>query len=83
MTPNGNIHKRHVAPSFHRVRESIAAGFVSYQFVDGKHNPADTLNKHWASNDISPALKLIIFWLVDTMECFDNDKLEQRGGSIS
>ena len=36
MNPNGKIHKRHVALSFHRGRESIAAGIVSYQFVDGK-----------------------------------------------
>ena len=41
MTPQGKIHKRHVALSFHRVREAIAANIISYQFISGKINPAD------------------------------------------
>ena len=46
MTPHGKIHKRHVALSFHRVRESIAAKFIFYHFIGGKHNSADVLSKH-------------------------------------
>ena len=76
VTPNGKIHKRHIALSFDGVREFIAAETVTYQFIDGKRNPADALSKHWAHNDIWPTLKPIIFWPGDTMECFDNDKLE-------
>ena len=76
MTPNGKLHKRHIALSFHRVRESIAAGIVNYLFIDGKHNPADALSKHWAHNDIWPTLKPILFWPGDTMECFESEKLE-------
>ena len=45
-------HKRHAALSFHRVRESIAAKIISYHFIEGKHNPADVLSKHWAHNDV-------------------------------
>ena len=52
VTPNGKIHKRHVALSFHRVRENIAAGIVSYQFIDGKHKPEDVLSNNWAHNDV-------------------------------
>ena len=52
VTPNGKIHKRHIALSFHRVKESIAARIVIYQFVDGKHNPVDSLSKNWAHNDV-------------------------------
>ena len=44
MTPNGNVHKRHVSLSFYRVRESAAAGIINYQIVDGKHNPAYILS---------------------------------------
>ena len=76
MTPNGKIHKRHAALSFHRVMNSTAAGIVSYQFIDGKHNPEDVLSKNWAHNYIWPTLKSILLWLGDTIECFDNDKLE-------
>ena len=61
MTPHGKMRKRHIALSFHRVRESIAAKIVSYHFIDGKDNPADILSKHWAHNDIWPLLKAILF----------------------
>lgn len=76
VTPNGKLHKRHVALSFHRVRESIAAGIVNYLFIDGKYNPADAFSKHWAHNDILSTLKPILFWPGDTMECFESEKLE-------
>ena len=48
ITPQVKIHKRHVALSFHRVREAIAATIISYHFINGKINPADVLSKHWA-----------------------------------
>ena len=73
MTPHGKIHKRHVALSFHRVRESIAAKVVSYHFIDGKSNPADILSKHWAHHDVWSLLKAILFWPGDTMECLDDN----------
>ena len=83
MTPHGKIHKRHVALSFHRFRSSIASGIVTYQFIDGEHNPADMLSMCWAQNDIWLTLKPIIFCPEGTMECFHNDSLEQCGSSVS
>ena len=47
MTPHAKIHKRHVALSFHRIREAIAANIVDYFFIPGEINPADILSKHW------------------------------------
>ena len=76
MTPFGKIHKRHVALSFHRVREAIAAKIISYQFINGKINPADILSKHWAHHNVWPTLKPLLFWKGDTMECLDNNTLE-------
>ena len=70
MTPNGKIHKRHIATSFYRVRESIAAGTVNYLFMDGKHKPEDVLSKHWSHNEIWHTLKPIPRWSEDTMEFF-------------
>ena len=47
INPHGNIYERHVALSFHRVRESIAAKIINYLFIDGKRKPADMMTKHW------------------------------------
>ena len=76
VTPIGKIHKPHMSLSFHRVRESIATKIVDYKFVYEKHNPEDVLSKHWAHNDIWSTLKPILFCPRDTMECFDNEKVE-------
>ena len=75
----GNTHKRHVALSFHRVRESIAAKIISYHFIEGKYNPADVMSKHWAHNDAWPLLKPIVCWPGDTMECISNNSLDLEG----
>ena len=45
--PNSTISKRHHLASYHRVREAIAAKFISFHWKDGKSNPADILSKHW------------------------------------
>ena len=52
MTPHGKVLKRHVALSFHRARESIAAKIANFLFVDGKINTADALNRHWDHHDV-------------------------------
>ena len=44
--PHAKLHKRHVYLAFHRVREAIAAGILTYQYLPGKDNPADILSKH-------------------------------------
>ena len=44
--PNSTISKRHHLASYHRVREAIAAKFISFHWKDGKSNPADILSKH-------------------------------------
>jgi hypothetical protein len=47
--PQSTLNKRHVALSFHRVRESIAAGIVNFHHVSTNDNPADVLSKHWGT----------------------------------
>ena len=44
--PHAKLHKRHVYLSFHRVREAIAAGILTYRYLSGKDNLADILSKH-------------------------------------
>ena len=43
--PEANLHKKHVAISFHRVRECVAAQIVAPYHIDGKDNFADILTK--------------------------------------
>ena len=60
--PNSTISKRHHLASYHRVREAIAAKFISFHWKDGKSNPADILSKHWEFATVWPFLKPILFW---------------------
>ena len=59
--PNSTISKRHHLASYHRVREAIAAKFISFHWKDGKSNPADILSKHWEFATVWPMLKPILF----------------------
>ena len=52
--------------SYHRVREAIAAKFISFHWKDGKNNPADILSKHWEFATVWPLLKPILFWRGET-----------------
>ncbi len=40
-------HERHMALSFHCMRESIAVKSITFYHVDGMRNPSDILSKHW------------------------------------
>ena len=48
--------KHHNLLSFHRVCEAIASGCVDFIHSPGKSNPADTLSKHWAFDDVKSIL---------------------------
>ena len=64
--PNSTISKRHHLASYHRVREAIAAQYISFHWKDGKSNPADILSKHWEFATVWPMLKPILFWRGET-----------------
>ena len=59
--PNSTISNRHHLASYHRVREAIAAKYISFHWKDGKSNPADILSKHWVFATVWPMLKPILF----------------------
>ena len=61
MQPHGKLTKRHMALSFHRVRECIAAKIFSYLYIPSAENPADILSKHWAYNQVWESLRSILF----------------------
>jgi hypothetical protein len=59
--PHGKLTKRHMALSFHCVRECIAAKIFSYLHIPSTDNPADLLSKHWGYSQVWEMLKLILF----------------------
>ena len=66
QTPIDAYSKRHHLVSYHRVKEAIAAKYISFHWKDGKSNPADILSKHWEFATMWPMLKPILFWRGET-----------------
>ena len=66
QTPINAYSKRHHLVSYHRVKEAIAAKYISFHWEDGKSNPADILSKHWEFATMWPMLKPILFWRGET-----------------
>ena len=71
--PYAQLHKRHNALSFHRVREGIAAGNAKFHHVKSANNPADVLSKHWGYSQAWPLLQPLLFWEGDTMDLVEDD----------
>jgi hypothetical protein len=44
-TPDATLKKKHIALSFHSVRESVSAGIISPHHISGENNIADLLTK--------------------------------------
>ncbi len=68
---DAKLHKRHVALSFHRVREAVASGTVNLAHIRSFLNPADILSKFWTHSSIWKTLQPILFWRGETMECYE------------
>ena len=66
--PDSKLHKRHVALSFHRVREAVASNMLSFLHIEGNHNPADILSKHWGYQQVWPLLRTLLFYHGDTAD---------------
>jgi hypothetical protein len=59
--PHSRLNKRHIALSYHRVREALCAGIMDFLWIDSKNNPADILSKHWSRQAISDMLHSLLF----------------------
>ena len=66
--PEAKLHKRHVALSFHRVREAIASNLVSFIHINGTKNPADIVSKHWGYQQVKDLLCTLLFARGDTAD---------------
>ena len=80
--PHAKIHERHVYLSFHRVREEISAGILTYRVIPGKDNPADILSKHRGYQQAWNLLQPMLFWKGDTMDLVDKYKEGKDGDAI-
>ena len=76
--PHSELKKRHIALSYHRTREAIAAGIVAFYHISGVSNPADLLSKHWGFQAAWPLLKPLLFWMGDTADLPDGVKTKAK-----
>ncbi len=60
--PQSKLNKRHVALSYHRVREAISQKVLEFYHIDGKINPADMLSKFAGYQQFWPILRPLLFW---------------------
>ena len=63
--PHEELHKHHVALSFHRVQQAIASKFVGFYFLPGADNQVNILSKHWSYASNWENLKSLLFWKWD------------------
>ncbi len=74
--PAGKLHKRHIALSWHRVRESIAAKILYFIHIPGAINPSDMLSKQWGYQQTWTQLQALLFWQGDTTDLLKEEKSE-------
>lgn len=69
------LHKSYNYLSFHRIRESIAAGSFHFHHLSWKYNPVDVLNKYWSQDCAGSLLHPLIVW--------ERDKPDIQAGAWS
>jgi hypothetical protein len=74
--PAGRLHKRYIALSWHRVRESIAAKILYFIHIPGAINPSDMLSKQWGYQQTWTQLQALLFWQGDTTDLLKEEKSE-------
>ena len=79
--PNSTISKRHHLASYRRVREAIAAKFISFHWKDGKSNPADILSNEAQLDSTRPITYRSYFDLLKDA-AFHLDQATKRGNKI-
>ena len=59
--PSSSIKKKHLACNYHRVREAIAGGFLTFGHIDTKLNLADMCTKPLSVGILQPLLNMCLF----------------------
>ena len=78
--PHSKLHTLYIVLPFHRVRESIAAGVMTFKCLAGKDNPTDILSKYWGYQQVWKILQPILFWRGDTMDLISNQDKDKVQG---
>ncbi len=80
---DAKLHKRHVALSFHRVREAVASGMIVLSHIGSKLNPSDILSKFWTHTAVWMTLQPLLFWQGDTLDCYSDASPSHKHVSFS
>ena len=64
--PHSQLNKRHIALSYHKVREAIASKMLGFFKISGKSNPSDIMSKHWGYSKVRDTLLPLLFWKGET-----------------
>ena len=78
QNPAADLSKKHVAISFHVVREAIAAGVVEPYWLKGQWNLSDIMTKQIPRVDFREHCKYL-FWRPD-FHLHGNNRLDQNYG---
>ena len=73
--PHAKLHKQHISLSFHKIREAITAGFMSFRLLADNDNPSNILSKNWGYQKKWELLQPILFWRgnnIDIISSLDN-----------
>jgi len=65
--PHSKLEKRWCALSYHRVRESIAAGCIYFLHLDGRQNPLDCMTKTLNGTVLHGFIRPTMDWCGDTI----------------
>jgi hypothetical protein len=63
--PHSVLKKRHNVLAYHRVREAIAAGVMSFFHIPGTENPSDVLTKNLTHSVVWKLIKPFLFYAGD------------------
>ena len=66
--PSSSIKKKHLACNYHRVREAIAGGFITFGHIDTKLNIADMCTKPLPVNTLQGLLNMCLFRKPKTLQ---------------
>jgi hypothetical protein len=78
--PNSQLGCRHLALSYHYMRDAVASGMVKFYHIPGEINPSDLVSKHWGHAELYPRIKTLLFRRGDTADQFDTESAPEEKG---
>jgi hypothetical protein len=60
MIPDSQLGHRHLALSYHYMREAVASGMVKFYHISGEINPSNLLSKHRGHAELYPRIRAML-----------------------